>query len=204
MATPRSRSLRARSRARPVSRSRATSSAATGATTTRGPPRVTSARRRNYAGIIGPRPLPRARRVNEAESPAPAGRRPRRQRERAHAAAPAFLRRRIPAYTLLEPEGLDRIQQQAEQLLAEIGVEFRGDEAALDLWRRAGARVDGVRVRFEPGQVVELIASAPACFTQHARDPAHSVEIGGDAVVFAPAYGSPFVLDREKGRRYGS
>jgi trimethylamine--corrinoid protein Co-methyltransferase len=133
-----------------------------------------------------------------------AGRRRARQRERPSVAAPAFLQRRIPAYALLEPDALDRLQQQAEQILAEIGVEFRGDDAALDLWRAAGARVEGLRVRFEPGHLVEIMRSAPAQFTQHARDPARSVQIGGDAVVFAPAYGSPFVYDRERGRRYGS
>ena len=67
-----------------------------------------------------------------------------------------------------------------------------------------GATVDGDRVRFDPGHVRSLCATAPAAFTQVARDPAHTVEIGGDAVVFAPAYGSPFVRDLAGGRRYGS
>ncbi len=49
-----------------------------------------------------------------------------------------------------------------------------------------------------------LCATAPSTFTQVARNPAHTVEIGGDAVVFAPAYGSPFVRDLAGGRRYGS
>jgi trimethylamine--corrinoid protein Co-methyltransferase len=30
------------------------------------------------------------------------------------------------------------------------------------------------------------------------------VEIGGNKVVFSPAYGSPFVMDLDKGRRYGT
>src|SRR3546814_14217559 len=46
--------------------------------------------------------------------------------------------------------------------------------------------------------------SAPAQFTQHARNPARSVEVGGPNTIFSPAYGSPFVRDLEKGRRYGS
>jgi trimethylamine--corrinoid protein Co-methyltransferase len=50
----------------------------------------------------------------------------------------------------------------------------------------------------------EIVRTAPSSFIQHARDPRHNVEIGGDAVVFSPAYGSPFVYDREGGRRYGS
>ncbi len=30
------------------------------------------------------------------------------------------------------------------------------------------------------------------------------MEIGGKSVVFSPAYGSPFVMDLDKGRRYGT
>ena len=47
-------------------------------------------------------------------------------------------------------------------------------------------------------------ATAPARFTQVARNPAHNVEIGGANTVFAPAYGSPFVRDLDNGRRYGT
>jgi trimethylamine--corrinoid protein Co-methyltransferase len=61
-----------------------------------------------------------------------------------------------------------------------------------------------VRVRFEPGMLREILATAPAEFVQHARNPARSVRIGGGSVVFAPAYGSPFVMDLDRGRRYGT
>ena len=47
-------------------------------------------------------------------------------------------------------------------------------------------------------------ASAPAAYTQHARNPARSVPIGGDATVFVPNYGSPFVTDLDNGRRYAT
>ena len=41
-------------------------------------------------------------------------------------------------------------------------------------------------------------------YTQHARNPARSVEIGGKNTVLAPVYGSPFVHDLDNGRRYGT
>jgi trimethylamine--corrinoid protein Co-methyltransferase len=47
-------------------------------------------------------------------------------------------------------------------------------------------------------------ASAPATYVQHARNPANSVTIGGDTTVFAPNYGSPFVVDLDDGRRYAT
>ncbi len=118
--------------------------------------------------------------------------------------APAFITRAIPFYEILGEEGLVSIETHAETILTEIGVEFRGDAEALRLFEAAGADVDGVRVRFERGLVRSLIATTPARFTQHARNPARSVEIGGPHTVFAPAYGSPFVRDREGGRRYAS
>lgn len=143
--------------------------------------------------------------TDTAGSSGTTGRPRNRARNRPAVAGPAFIRRQIPTYSLLQPEGLRQLHAQAEQILAEIGVEFRGDDEALDLWRNAGAKVEGERVRFEPGHVEEIIRkTTPKTFTQHARDPRHSVEIGGDAVVFAPAYGSPFVYDRDNGRRYGT
>ncbi|MCC8931182.1 trimethylamine methyltransferase family protein [Rhizobium ipomoeae] len=115
-----------------------------------------------------------------------------------------FIRRNIPTYDILSEESLLRIEAVADRILAEIGIEFRDDPAALDLWRKAGADMDGLRVRFPKGMLREILASAPAMFTQHARNPANNVEIGGNAVVFSPAYGSPFVMDLDKGRRYGT
>ena len=44
----------------------------------------------------------------------------------------------------------------------------------------------------------------PAQYTQVARNQERSVQIGGKATVFAPNYGSPFVHDLDKGRRYGT
>ena len=77
------------------------------------------------------------------------------------------------------------------------------------LYKAAGAKVTEIsaeawNIRFEPGMLREILKTAPARFTQHARNPANTVEIGGDAMVFAPSYGSPFVMDLHKGRRYGT
>lgn len=115
-----------------------------------------------------------------------------------------YILRNIPTYDVLSEENLARIEKAADRILAETGIEFRDDPVALDHWRRAGARIDGLRVRFEPGMLREILASAPPVFTQHARNPANSVQVGGKSVVFAPAYGSPFVMDLDHGRRFGT
>ena len=117
---------------------------------------------------------------------------------------PAYIKRGIPTYDILSEEGLQKIEAAAERILAEVGLDIRDDDECLAMFRKAGAKVDGLRVRFEPGHVREILKTAPKEFTQHARNPKHNVNIGGKSVVFAPAYGAPFVMDLDKGRRYGT
>ena len=129
-----------------------------------------------------------------------------RQVQRSAKAGPGrpYIVRNIPTYDVLSEENLLRIEAAADRVLAETGIEFRDDPVALDHWRRAGADVQGVLVKFPPGMLREILKSAPSEFTQHARNPAHSVQIGGRNVVFAPAYGSPFVMDLDRGRRFAT
>jgi len=118
-------------------------------------------------------------------------------------AAP-FIIRNLPTMEVLSEEGLSLIEGNADALLQDIGIEFRDDDEILDLWRSAGADVREQRVRFPKGLLRQLISTAPAQFTQHARNPARNVEIGGNNTVFAPVYGPPFVRDLDDGRRYGT
>ncbi len=94
-----------------------------------------------------------------------------RQRERPTPQAPAYITRRIPTYDLLSEEGLVQIEQTAERILADVGMEFRGDDEALHLWRKAGAEVDGVRVRFPPCLLQEALSTAPSEFTNMPETP---------------------------------
>ena len=116
----------------------------------------------------------------------------------------AGVERKIPTYELLGEEGLARIEAAADTILREVGIEFRGDEVALRLWREAGADVQGELVRFPAALLRSILKTAPSAFVQHARNPERSLAIGGGHVAFAPAYGSPFVRDLEGGRRYGT
>ncbi len=109
-----------------------------------------------------------------------------------------------PVYEVLSEEGLEIIESNAETILEEIGIEFRGDPEALTLWRKAGADVEGERVRLPKGLARDLVKTAPREFVQHARNPARNVVIGGNHMVLAPGYGSPFVTDIDRGRRYAT
>ena len=135
-----------------------------------------------------------------------AGREAKRAARLAHAVGGApFITRRLPYYEVLDEEGLSLIEANAETVLEEIGIDFKGDPESLELWREAGADVRGDRVHFPRGLCRSIIQkSAPRDYVQHARNPARNVVIGGRNTVFAPNYGSPFVLDLDQGRRYGT
>ncbi|MCC6305843.1 MAG: trimethylamine methyltransferase family protein [Rhodobacteraceae bacterium] len=115
-----------------------------------------------------------------------------------------YIERRIPDFEVLDAEALAIIEANAETILAEIGVAFPDQPAALARWRAAGAEVEGERVRLPRGLARSLCARAPRQFTQRARNPARSVEIGGKNLVLAPVYGPPFVRDLAGGRRYAT
>ncbi|WP_299642023.1 trimethylamine methyltransferase family protein [uncultured Ruegeria sp.] len=115
-----------------------------------------------------------------------------------------YIERNIPNFEILNEEALEIIENNAETVLEEIGVNFVDNPAALERWRDAGADIDGERVRIPRGLARELIKTAPSQFTQHARNPEKSVVIGGRNMVLAPVYGPPFVRDAQGGRRYAT
>ena len=67
--------------------------------------------------------------------------------ERNSSSAPAYIQRKIPYYDFLDEEALVAIEDQAEWLMQEIGIDFRDDPETLEIWRQAGADVKGQRVR---------------------------------------------------------
>ncbi len=127
------------------------------------------------------------------------------KRERPSKPAIPYITRRIPVFELASEELLALIETNAEILLEQTGIDFRDDPDAIALFKKAGASIDGERVRFPKGMCREIIQrSAPPQFTQHARNPDRSVIIGGNHTVLVPAYGSPFVHDLDQGRRYAT
>ena len=115
------------------------------------------------------------------------------------------LERAVPPIEILDEEGLAQIERNAETILSEIGIAFQDFPEALSLWREAGAEVEGELVKFPPGLCRQIVSeNAPAAYIQHARNPERSVPVGGPAIVFAPNYGSPFVTDLDRGRRYAT
>ncbi|HXV94461.1 MAG TPA: trimethylamine methyltransferase family protein, partial [Pseudonocardia sp.] len=109
-----------------------------------------------------------------------------------------MFRNAMPRYEILSEDAMSTLDAGWRRLVSEIGVEF-GSARALELFRQAGQKVEdssgqGI-VRFDPDFVLEQVAKAPRSFDVQARNPAHTVHIGDDAMAFGSVYGPPFVRD---------
>ncbi len=117
---------------------------------------------------------------------------------------PAYIERGINIFEAWTEAQIDQIMAHGEEILETVGVNVTDNQEALDLLKKAGATVDGERVRMKGALAREIIKTAPSEFTQHARNPERNVVLGGKNTVLAPNYGSPFVKRGDEPRRYGT
>jgi trimethylamine--corrinoid protein Co-methyltransferase len=116
-----------------------------------------------------------------------------------------YLTRKLPPVEVISTEGLEQIEANADTLLEQVGIEIVNFPEATEIFRAAGADIEGQRVRFPRGMCRSLVqATAPRIFTQRARNPARSVQIGDPYMVLVPTYGSPFIHNLDEGRRYAT
>jgi trimethylamine--corrinoid protein Co-methyltransferase len=101
---------------------------------------------------------------------------------------------KMARYELLSPDAIEVLDRGWRRIVSEIGVQFVKPEA-VELFRQAGQNVDGQTVKLDPEFVLAQVAKAPREFDVQARNPANSVHIGGDAMVFGGVYGPPFVRE---------
>src|SRR6476661_10426014 len=101
---------------------------------------------------------------------------------------------RMPRYEILSEEAVETLDRGWRRIVSEIGVEFILPEA-VEVFREAGQTVEGAAVKLDPDFVLEQVAKAPCEFDVQARNPAHTVHIGGDSMVFSSVYGPPFVRE---------
>jgi trimethylamine--corrinoid protein Co-methyltransferase len=103
----------------------------------------------------------------------------------------------------LTDEQEERVHNYAMRILEEIGLDVLHDDAR-KLLAQAGQKVDGDRVYFDRGFVMEQLAKAPHTFTLHARNPANTVEVGDGTQLLMGVGGPPFLSDLDEGRRGGT
>src|SRR6266478_4658080 len=102
----------------------------------------------------------------------------------------------MPRYEILSADSIAVLDRGWRRIVSEIGVQFAKPEA-VELFAKAGQQVDGDVVKLDPEFVLEQVARAPREFDVQARNPANTVHIGGDQMVFGAVYGSPFVREGE-------
>ena len=89
-----------------------------------------------------------------------------------------MFRNTMPRYEILSPGAIEVLDSGWRRIVSEIGVQFAKPEA-VELFRKAGQRVDGDVVKPDPDFVLEQVALAPREFDIQARNPANTVHIGG-------------------------
>ncbi|MBV9422906.1 MAG: trimethylamine methyltransferase family protein, partial [Solirubrobacterales bacterium] len=106
----------------------------------------------------------------------------------------------LPRYEILSEEAMDVLDRGWKRIVSELGIEFLLPEA-VEILEKAGQIVeDENRVRFDPEFILEQVAKAPREFDLQARNPEHTVHIGGENMVFAPVYGCPFIREGDTRR----
>ena len=113
------------------------------------------------------------------------------------------LERKIPWVDLLSEEQVRTIHEASMDVIEEVGVEFRCEDA-IAMWKAAGASVDGVRVRIDRELLMDLVGTAPSSYTMVARDRSFDATVGDGKTIFTPSYGAPYVLDLDGVRRPAS
>ncbi|MGR3492389.1 MAG: trimethylamine methyltransferase family protein [Shimia sp.] len=98
---------------------------------------------------------------------------------------------------LTEPQ-LARITETAFRLLAELGMGEVPERLRHDLLA-AGAQAAGERILLPSEMVERAITLSAKTFTLHGRDPARSIEVGGDAVHFGTGGAAVQTLDLDTG-----
>jgi trimethylamine---corrinoid protein Co-methyltransferase len=101
---------------------------------------------------------------------------------------------KMPRYEILSEDAMETLDRGWRRIVSELGVEFLLEES-LEEFRKAGQKVEGNNVKFDPEFILEQVAKAPREFDIQARNPERSVHIGGDHMVFASVYGPPFVRE---------
>jgi trimethylamine--corrinoid protein Co-methyltransferase len=106
----------------------------------------------------------------------------------------------MPRYEILSEDAMAVLDRGWRRIATEIGIEFLLDEA-VEAFRAAGQQVvDGNRVILDPEFVLEQVAKAPREFDLQARNPEHSIHLGGRHMAFGAVYGCPFVRQGETRR----
>ncbi|WP_416677927.1 trimethylamine methyltransferase family protein [Candidatus Pseudothioglobus sp. Uisw_016] len=100
---------------------------------------------------------------------------------------------------------IESIHEASLKVLCDTGIDIQSPRA-VEILKRGGASVDsdGRRVRFEPGFIMEKIATTPSEFTLHGRNKERHVHVGGQSIINTMVSSAPNVSDLDRGRILGN
>src|SRR3954462_15602420 len=104
----------------------------------------------------------------------------------------------MPRYEILDESSMQELERGWRRIVSELGIEFgtsEPHEESVALVQAAGQKVDGQLVKFDPDWILEQVAKAPREFDLQARNPEHTIHVGGKHMAFGAVYGCPFVRE---------
>jgi len=104
-----------------------------------------------------------------------------------------------PTLSVLSDDLIKKILDEAKRIMAETGMEIRGEGLRQRLMDHGLKTDDKGRVLFSPDVVDAAIASAPESFTLHDRDGNPYTEIGGNNVHYTPGSSGLKIQDHRSG-----
>jgi trimethylamine---corrinoid protein Co-methyltransferase len=105
-----------------------------------------------------------------------------------------------PRFEVLTEEGIQRIHENILKVLWEVGVDFQHEEG-LEIFKKAGAVVEGERVRIPPKMVMETVQLAPHEVTLFTRESEPAMQVGGYETHFGTYGTAPYAYDPYTGER---
>jgi trimethylamine--corrinoid protein Co-methyltransferase len=108
--------------------------------------------------------------------------------------------KQTPQFRVLSDGQIERLYQATLECLQRTGVHVHNGEAR-QLLSRAGARVDGLRVRIPPQIVQDAVAASPRSFTLWGRNGTHPMPVVPDGVHFGPGPTCTYFVDPATGER---
>ena len=76
---------------------------------------------------------------------------------------------KMPRYEILSEDAMETLDRGWRRIVSELGVEFLLEES-LEEFRKAGQKVEGNNVKFDPDFILEQVAKAPREFDIQARN----------------------------------
>ncbi|MDD6685900.1 MAG: trimethylamine methyltransferase family protein [Lachnospiraceae bacterium] len=105
-------------------------------------------------------------------------------------------------YQMVTQNEIEKIHENSLKIMEQIGVVMT-DQISVEILKKHGCQIDGKIVKFPKELVEKAIRLSPSSYMLYGRNPDKNVEISCKKTAYAGPYGSPFVLDLDRGRRRG-